>query len=89
MEVMHELPDALSKFSNSQFRQLFGHSKTTRRYLCHACIEDANTRYADLVMEKCKTAFVDKTGVSVHCEMCGGDFKVARVKCDRLNARAT
>src|SRR5260221_9688323 len=82
MDAMHELPYTFSKFSNSQFHQLFGHTKTTRRYLCHVCIDDANTRHADLVMNECKTAFLDKIGASIHCKMCGGDFKVARVKCE-------
>jgi len=36
--VMGQLPFTVQALTNSEFQQLFGHSKRTRRYLCHSCI---------------------------------------------------
>jgi hypothetical protein len=81
MVVMHEIPFTISVLTNSEFKQLFGRSKKTRRYFCHACIDNASTRYADLDLDACKTAFLEKSASHVSCAMCGETFKVTSVKC--------
>jgi len=83
MEVMHELPYDFDALTKSEFKQLFGHQKSTRRYLCHACIYNASTRFAAIDEEACKTAFLNEDGNSLHCIMCGEHFKVTRKPCDQ------
>ena len=85
-EVMHELPYTLAILTSAEFKQLFGCSKKTRRYLCHACIDRARTRYDEFDFlrdtDACKTAFLDATGSHISCIMCGASFKVAKVRCN-------
>jgi hypothetical protein len=81
MEVMHDLPYVVDALTKSEFKLLFGYPKSTRRYLCHPCIENASTRHANLDMDACKTAFLNKAGDALHCVMCGEHFKVARAPC--------
>lgn len=82
MEVMHELPDTLRMMTGAEFKRLFGRPKTTRRYLCHHCIYEASTRYADEnLLKTCKTAFLDTSGQALDCAMCAKKFKIARQPC--------
>jgi hypothetical protein len=83
MMVMHDLPHVFDALTKSEFKLLFGYPKNTRRYLCHSCIDEANTRYASIDMDACKTAFLNKAGEALHCIMCGGQFKVTRIPCDQ------
>ena len=89
MLVMGELPDVYAKLSPAQFRKLFGHSNRERRYLCHACVYEANTKAAGLDFGECKTAFLDKTGTPIHCIMCGKDYKVIRKNCKEHGCKGT
>ncbi|SJM34046.1 hypothetical protein [Mesorhizobium delmotii] len=82
MEVMHELPTTVAVLGKAEFKTLFGEAKSKRRYLCHHCIDAANTRYADLDLDACKTAHLDKDGKSIHCLMCNGTFPVVRKSCE-------
>ncbi|MGO9135965.1 MAG: hypothetical protein ACLP8A_18235 [Methylovirgula sp.] len=88
IEVMYELPYTFSAFTKSEFKQLFGRDKSVRRFLCHACITSSNAIEARLDLNKCKTAYLDKTGSSLHCIMCGEDFKVARIRCDNTGCKS-
>jgi hypothetical protein len=79
---MYELPYNLKLFSKSEFKLLFGHDKNTKRYLCHVCIYNATTKGTlpgDLI--DCKTAFLGESKKSLHCVMCGGEFRVVRERC--------
>ena len=89
MLVMGELPDVYAKLTSAQFRKLFGHSNRERRYLCHACVYEANTKAAGLDFGECKTAFLDKTGTHIHCIMCGKDYKVVRKNCKEHGCKST
>lgn len=89
MEVMHELPLTLDILSPSEFRQLFGCAKSKRRYLCHSCIDQGRTKYADLDMDVCKTAILDDTHSSINCLMCGENFRISRSKCTEENCKGT
>ena len=89
MEVMQEWPDVVRKLSSGQFKSLFGYSKDKRRYLCHECMYNASTRYANLDTSECKTAFLDKTGTQLHCIMCLTDYKVKRGGCNQPDCKGT
>jgi hypothetical protein len=81
-EVLLELPHSFEVFSNSEFKRLFGRAKNARRYLCHRCIEAAETKSTsrrDFV--DCKTAFLSESGTTVDCFMCGVSSPVARMRC--------
>lgn len=82
MHVMNELRRTFSILTKSEFKKLFGHTKSVRRYRCHSCIDEASMRYADFDANDCKTAFLNEEGTSLHCAMCGHIYKVSRAKCD-------
>ncbi|MER9694875.1 hypothetical protein NKJ16_23450 [Mesorhizobium sp. M0179] len=82
MDVMHELPTTISMIGKADFKKLFGEAKSKRRYLCHQCVDAANTRYADLDLDVCRTAHLIEDGKNIHCLMCGGTFPVVRRKCE-------
>jgi len=86
-EVMHELPYIFQSISDSHFRKLFGYSRSRRRYLCNVCIGEANYDNADFDLDECKTSFLDETGTNIHCIVCGGSFKVARIKCTETECK--
>jgi hypothetical protein len=87
MTVMAELPSTFAVLTNSEFVQLFKHSKKTRRYLCHNCIYMAQTKFFDPDIVACKTAFLEKEGLHLNCAMCGGTFKVKKLKCNSAGCK--
>jgi hypothetical protein len=85
---MGQLPFTAQALTNSEFQQLFGHSKRTRRYLCHSCIYKAETKFSSPELDACKTALLEKDGLALSCVMCGERFKVLRLNASRLGAKA-
>jgi hypothetical protein len=82
-EVMYELPYDLRIFNNSEFKQLFEHAKQSKRYLCHYCIASATTQYTTLEdLCECETSFLEKKSKTLHCMMCGRDFRVSQKLCE-------
>lgn len=81
MEVLQEWPIDIDFFTKGEFKKLFGHDKSKRRYLCHDCVDAGDTRYAGLDKPGCGTAYLDAVGKSVSCIMCGETFAVERKKC--------
>ncbi|UGY02478.1 hypothetical protein [Bradyrhizobium quebecense] len=79
-EVMYELPLILAAVKKSAFKKLFGIEKTTRRYLCHACVADASVRYHEVDPVRCRTAYL-KDKSTLHCLMCSADYPVVREAC--------
>ena len=88
-DVMYELRKTLVVFTNAEFLRLFGRRKSDRRYLCHVCMDDAKTKWGWPKIDDCKTAFLDKVSKSLHCIMCGGDFKITRTACKMANCKST
>lgn len=81
-EVIDQLPLAFAQIGKSAFKELFGISKTTRRYLCHPCIREATTRFYEVNPNRSKTAFLKGTGrQTLHCLMCDKDYEVERRPC--------
>jgi hypothetical protein len=89
MEVMQEWPTVVAKLSSGQFKTLFGQAKNKRRYLCFECMYEAATRLADLDVAECGTAYLDGTGMQLHCIMCLKDYKVKRGKCRQPDCKGT
>jgi hypothetical protein len=89
MLVMQEWPEVYAKLTPTQFKNLFGHSKRERRYLCHHCIYAATTKAGAPNLDECKTAFFDKAANYVHCKMCGKDYKVIRQNCKEHGCKGT
>jgi hypothetical protein len=89
MLVMQELPEVYAKLTPAQFKNLFGHSKRERRYLCHDCVYNATTKAGAPDLYECKTAFLDNLGNHVHCMMCGKDYKVIRKNCTQHGCKGT
>lgn len=81
MEILHEWSVGLEIFTKGEFKNLFGHKKTERRYLCHHCIYQGDTRYAGLENIDCKTAYLDTDKKAVTCIMCSGTFQIDQKKC--------
>ncbi|NVO12906.1 MAG: hypothetical protein HXX10_02610 [Rhodoplanes sp.] len=79
-EVMCELPLIFTAIKKSAFKKLFGIEKTTRRYLCHACVTDASVRYHEVDPVRSRTAYL-KDKFTLHCLMCGVDYSVVREAC--------
>jgi hypothetical protein len=73
--VMGQLSFTVQALTNSEFQQLFGHSKRTRRYLCHSCIYKAETKFSAPELDACKTGFLEKDGLGLSCVMCGRDSR--------------
>lgn len=78
--VMSEVPEAFAFFTNSDFKALFGKSKSARRYICHACFYQATTKGGPPDATACQTAWLDDD-THLTCKMCEETFKVLRVKC--------
>jgi len=88
-EVMFELPHSFDVFSNSEFKQLFGRAKNVRRYLCHRCTSEAETKFSSRAdFDDCKTAFLAESGETVECFMCGVSRPVMRKGCINDNCRS-
>jgi len=81
MEVLQEWPINISFFTKGEFKKLFDHEKSKRRYLCHDCVDAGDTRYAELDKYECGTAHLNLKGNAVSCIMCGTTFAVDRKKC--------
>lgn len=81
MEVLQEWPVVSSLLNKGEFKKLFGQEKSKRRFLCHHCVYEGETRYAVLEKPGCGTAYLDASGNSVTCVMCHGTFAVERRKC--------
>jgi hypothetical protein len=79
--VMDELPFTMKAFNRSNFKRLFKREKSTRRYMCLHCLEEALADYAGFEPTECKTAFLDRGGKTIACVMCLGEFKVSRERC--------
>jgi hypothetical protein len=87
--VMQEWPEVYAKLTPAQFRNLFGHAKGERRYLCHSCIYEATTKAGSPNLDESKTAFFDSSGNHLHCIMCGKDYKVIRKNCKQQGCKGT
>jgi hypothetical protein len=81
MEVLLEWPIDIDLLKKGEFKKLFGHDKSKRRYLCHHCVYEGDTRYASLDKPECGTAYLDAGGKAVRCIMCGETFAIDRRKC--------
>ena len=81
MEVLQEWPVDVDLFEKGEFKKLFGQPKSKRRYLCHHCVYEGDTRYAGLQKPGCGTAYLETGGGTVSCIMCAGSFAVERTKC--------
>ncbi|MGO8118064.1 hypothetical protein AB9F43_26215 [Rhizobium leguminosarum] len=81
MDILHEWPIDVEFFTKGEFKKLFGHDKSKRRYLCHYCVDEGDTRYAGLDKPGCGTAYLDPAGKAVSCIMCGATVAVVRKKC--------
>ncbi|MFC3694203.1 hypothetical protein [Chenggangzhangella methanolivorans] len=81
MVVLHEWPAVVSLLKKGEFKALFGQEKSRRRYLCHDCVYEGDTRYAGLEKPGCGTAYLDESGTVLTCVMCGQTSKVERRKC--------
>jgi len=81
MIAMEELGSTFEVLTKSEFKGLFGRDKSKRRYKCHDCIYQASTKYFDPSDGACKTAFLEPTGDSLWCAMCGKVMGVLRAKC--------
>lgn len=78
--VMSEVPDAFTVFTNSDFKALFGKSKSARRYICHECFYQATTKGGPPDAATCQTAWLEDE-THLICKMCEKTFKVSRVEC--------
>ncbi len=79
--VLYEWSYAFEFLENAKFKKLFGHPKNARRYLCHACVEDARTKLGELAGSEFATAFLRADKSCVDCIMCGNTYRVVREKC--------
>ena len=79
-EVFMELPYIFAAVGKSAFKKLFGIDKSTRRYLCHFCVEEASTRFNEVSPRYGKTAFL-KGPSTIHCLMCDKGYAVKRQRC--------
>jgi hypothetical protein len=77
---MYKLRYIVGVLNKSEFKKLFGHAKTVRRYLCFDCYHEA--RGAVVALDNCKTAFLEEGGSSLSCAMCGNKFTVERIRCN-------
>ena len=89
MVVMHELPANFAFFANAEFKALFGHSKQTRRYRCHACVYEASTRYSAEDKDGWKTAYMTGDKQRVSCVMCLRQFPVVKKACHVPECKGT
>jgi hypothetical protein len=78
---MDELTSTMKAFSKVNFKRLFKREKSTRRYMCLHCLEEARADYAGFEPTECKTAFLDPGGKTITCVMGLGEFKVSRERC--------
>ena len=81
MVVLHEWPIVVKLLKKGEFKDLFGQEKSRRRYLCHDCVYEGDTRYAGLEKPECGTAYLKASGTELTCIMCDQTSKVERRKC--------
>ncbi|OYU76060.1 MAG: hypothetical protein CFE32_11795 [Alphaproteobacteria bacterium PA3] len=81
-DILSAWPVEVVLFKKGEFKKLFGHEKSKRRYLCHCCIYEGDTRFADLAKSECATAFLNDAGNAVSCILCGEAFVVERRNCN-------
>jgi len=81
-EILSAWPVEVALFEKGEFKKLFGYEKSKRRYLCHCCIYEGDTRFADLAKSECATAFLNDAGSAVSCILCGEAFVVERRNCN-------
>lgn len=81
MVVMHELSDNFGFFTSAEFKALFGRSKQTRRYRCHACVYEASTRFSSEDKGNWKTAYVTDDKKRITCVMCLRQFPIVKKAC--------
>ena len=83
--VLEGLKEDIDLMTGSEFQAVFGHEKSKRRYLCHACIADATTKFFEPDTRISRTAYLDREGTSLSCAMCGMETHVRRVRCMALD----
>lgn len=88
MEVMHEWPYTVGMLKPADFKLLFGKAKKTRRYVCPACIWEADRDYADLDKYDCTTAFMSDDKTRISCLMCEKTFLVTKAACTSTSCRS-
>jgi hypothetical protein len=87
MDILQEWPVDIDFFTNGEFKKLFGQNKSKRRYLCHQCVDQGDTRYAGLDKKNCGTAYLNMTGDAVICMMCSETYAVEHKKCLHCKGR--
>lgn len=80
-DILSLWPVEISLFTKGEFIKLFGFEKSIRRYLCHCCVYEGNTRFADLDISNCGTALLDDSDNVVTCILCCQKFAVERRDC--------
>lgn len=81
MEVLQEWNFCIQIFTKGEFKSLIGHPKTERRFRCHHCVYEGDTRYAGFDDLDIGTAYLNKAKCSVTCVLCKGTFQVEQKKC--------
>lgn len=79
--VMIELGDVFGILTDSQYKKLFGFSKKTRRYICHACQYDAEFGNTGMAPESVRTATLVDGVDELTCHLCQRNFPIERVEC--------
>jgi hypothetical protein len=87
LDVLYEWPYTITVLGNAKFKRLFGHPKSKRRYLCHACIDEARTTFAELDSPEYATAFLRSDKLHVDCAMCGRAYRVINIKCQNVGCK--
>jgi hypothetical protein len=73
--MFEELSIVFDVFTNRQYKEIFGFSRQTRRYLCLECLWDSKS---DI---RVHTATLSEAGDTVTCHLCGSSQEVLRHDC--------
>ena len=78
--VIREWSTIYHILTKGEFKNLFGISKSQRRYICFQCLQEAKTDWDDWDFSEVKFAYLINED-NLHCLICDSNFQVTRKPC--------
>jgi hypothetical protein len=86
--LFYEIALLYKVVNKTQFKSLFGFSKQTRRYISHACCDEAYIYDNGISPHDIGTATLNADGSAVFCHVCRKEFDVYRRPCSSPNCKS-
>jgi hypothetical protein len=80
-QVFDELWNILPTLPEIHFRTIMRHGPEEQRYICHACVAEANLGEREPYPTDIPTSYLTEDGTHVHCMVCDQQYKIRREVC--------